>query len=1504
MRRITLHSLKCFEPEDFWGDECKLAIIVDGVLQPILRKGDVDDGERWHLNRSYTFNHKVEIKLWDEDSDSDDDFLGSVLIDTKLVNEATGSFKRDGANYKLWYSVVNSPRDNSPGQLYLILRTLVCQVTEDDSGADETYIKVNGRRVWGPHDMNSGHTYHLYRCFPVQERDQIKIELRDQDPWYEPDDPLGTEKITAKEGEYVLKFRKNYSFYSLFIAFEYDRKPSRLEIVEPSLGHPFVCKPGDLWRLRTKIATRNILGDIYKACDNLMSSVFLEDSETGQRFSCTINSINKGKIQINRDKYEQLRKQLNRYQSRFPKTNDEFRAGCGITTDLPVTISPSVSLEELKGQRNWPRMFNLRLGNQVVYHCIFVSETLTDAENLKFLHVTDSHISLSNDIIQKDIDESENVTVAQKKLMRTIYRNPNDHLRAIIQYANEKQVDFIAITGDVVDQCSTGWLNYKQPHNTNFRYFQNLITGKDGNGQSLKCPVFIVPGNHEFNAFAPPLRFNMIIPDFWKAINPLAGDLELAQRTNALDATGLNGEFGSKKYADLLDKLAYKTADLHLKVAFTFLLPTYPQFFQYLTEISYELSYEVKTDQCQLVFLNTGQDVKIPKVNASGLLDYIQKTDAVSGGTHNSGFNDEDKNLIRNNLGHSSQPGLAFVFCHAPLLNFEDNLQMPEFLTENYHEAIEELPPNQITRWFIDNFAPYPDTSSVEHDQAERMKREHEIKTSNLLEARGFPQAGSKYFYKNDHRGKHLDFGCAEEGYKDVIDLTTKQMTASQPRVAAVLSGHTHKVRELRVTSGYRGEFCVYTDNYSGSARWTGLPKGNSENRLPDSKDKSKWLNDHAPLLLTSGGLKGKLKPQFREVIVEDGTLQSIEMKEIERYRDPELISLRSKKFPTLFIRHSHITTESPEEVETEVVEVQSKQESYGVNFKLLPGLGNSRCISFESVDLPGYYLSAETSGSNIKVCKYDEYYLDKESDEKTIKKYRERFTFKPHPGLSDPKGLSFESNISSDLYLCYSNFRLTLGRKSSDASFKGDATFLMEEAIQFKPRRLMVEYLECRSTNRRGDPDRCSIGISTDYEYNRVGSKQLKAGDKWTFSGGRYQNIYGYQNIFDFNIQAKIHINAQSAVNAAYSLLLIDEHLVETDFPSRGSIKFKNGTASYELFYKLLPVEPSLDVSAQTLDFHRVGVSRTGSRQLTLLNEGKEELSIAAMEIVPSDSAFSISNQSYKSVLKFRETSNLTLNFNPDSLGDQRANLVIRTNDPKHKECRVSLHGFVCAFEIQPTQLNFGNVIIGKTKKLSLTLENFLRSTLELRKLASNNQDFSLESASSLVIPGNQTQKIDVSFTPKTESYSSGWIVLEPDQEDISDCQIAVGGKGIQSNIAVIPRQVDFGKVRIGQRSQPVEIRIQNHTRQNCQILGISLSHRFLRLGRNPLNISQSNFLLIDLNTYPHDLSSSQPQPICAVSVQPKERGNLSGLILIRYKISEHRFANFKAISLQAQGL
>lgn len=102
-------------------------------------------------------------------------------------------------------------------QLRLI--SLVCHGTEDWTGADETYLLIAGRRVWGPESMNDSDVEDLTRVSPIRFRRKARIDLYDQDAgWVDDDDHLGRTYAYATDagkGEQEHDFKGDGAHYTL-----------------------------------------------------------------------------------------------------------------------------------------------------------------------------------------------------------------------------------------------------------------------------------------------------------------------------------------------------------------------------------------------------------------------------------------------------------------------------------------------------------------------------------------------------------------------------------------------------------------------------------------------------------------------------------------------------------------------------------------------------------------------------------------------------------------------------------------------------------------------------------------------------------------------------------------------------------------------------------------------------------------------------------------------------------------------------------------------------------------------------------------------------------------------------------------------------------------------------------------------------------------------------------------------------------------------------------------
>ncbi len=139
--------------------------------------------------------------------------------------------------------------------------------------------------------------------------------------------------------------------------------------------------------------------------------------------------------------------------------------------------------------------------------------------------------------------------------------------------------------------------------------------------------------------------------------------------------------------------------------------------------------------------------------------------------------------------------------------------------------------------------------------------------------------------------------------------------------------------------------------------------------------------------------------------------------------------SFESYIAPDFYIRHY----DGQEEVAAS--RIYSELDMDDATFRIVPGLADDRCISFEASNYPGYFLRHR--GSDIVL----------DPDNHTLG-YSEDATFCPRPGLAASSELSFESCNAPDAYINIDDYDgRTYGLYLDDeysAEFEEDATFLL----------------------------------------------------------------------------------------------------------------------------------------------------------------------------------------------------------------------------------------------------------------------------------------------------------------------------------------------------------------------------------------------------------------------------------------------------------------------------
>ena len=175
----------------------------------------------------------------------------------------------------------------------------------------------------------------------------------------------------------------------------------------------------------------------------------------------------------------------------------------------------------------------------------------------------------------------------------------------------------------------------------------------------------------------------------------------------------------------------------------------------------------------------------------------------------------------------------------------------------------------------------------------------------------------------------------------------------------------------------------------------------------------------------------------------------------------------------------------------------------------------------------------------------------------------------------------------------------------------------------------------------------------------------------------------------------------------------------------------------------------PVLYYDINAIDFGTVRTDSTKTWVIQIGNRGQETLRLS---LVPNhDLVFQSQVDSLH--IAAGEIGELHITFHPDNAVIHSGLLQFLTNDPKHPNFEVSLSGIGKyppgpRISVFPESINFGEVILGQHKRVTLLLKNLGGQELRAVNLVTNNADFQISQTEIVVASGNEYE-LAIEFQP-----------------------------------------------------------------------------------------------------------------------------------------------------------
>ncbi|MFO0725955.1 MAG: choice-of-anchor D domain-containing protein [Myxococcota bacterium] len=299
----------------------------------------------------------------------------------------------------------------------------------------------------------------------------------------------------------------------------------------------------------------------------------------------------------------------------------------------------------------------------------------------------------------------------------------------------------------------------------------------------------------------------------------------------------------------------------------------------------------------------------------------------------------------------------------------------------------------------------------------------------------------------------------------------------------------------------------------------------------------------------------------------------------------------------------------------------------------------------------------------------------------------------------------------------------------------------------------------------------------------------------------------------------------------------------------------------------KVALVDPKLEVSPTSIEVGDVVVGLAGRAEFEMKNTGSTVLKISS--IAPDEALggeFTI--EGGVDAIAAGQAVTASLVFAPTSVGPRQGKLIFTTDSRTTPTVSVDVtaRGVEPALVAEPPVVDFGRVVVGKTKTATVSLLNRGADPIEVVRATPDmmtSAEFGPQLMRQQLMPGAR-MTLTISYSPTDVGLDEGRVVIIDSSPRPESLGIRVRGNGVPSDIEIDPVQLDFTGLYVGQR-QSKQFYLRNIGDQPHDITTLSFvstgttgAPEFeLAAGVLPLHILPGGAEQVDVTYKPHDTTA-----------------------------------------------